>query len=150
MLKLYDWECQACGGTHEGFIDAPKGGVARRSVRQRCPLCGMTAQQHRLMSAPSRYVGEDYVSPRFGGGVAGHDTLGMVVPPHYPELPDGCTMDAFREISSKPEYREIERQRKVIGEQNRAKQKRNQAMKKGWHINLRRKENQLPGDPKDL
>ena len=150
MLKLYDWECQRCGAIQEHAVEVPAKMLAALSMRAGCRRCKTRTTHKRLMSAPAPYVGEKTVNPRFGGGSGARDTLGMVRGPSLPELPDELCktgdVAGIREFFGRPEYKEIERQRKVIAKQNAAKQKRNKAMKAGWHINMRR--DRLPGDPK--
>lgn len=174
MFRLFDWECQVCGFVEEHLAIVPQGEPPPRTIQAACARCRKATIKDRLFPLPAKYLGECECNAVVRGGkydTAGMRKLERL--PELPgeaEHQRRCTEVAAK-ISdpaerrqavlamakegpqaadyaahfNKPEYREVERRRAKTKRENRAKQKRLAALRRGERVNMRR--DKCAGDP---
>jgi hypothetical protein len=87
MLKIYDFECIACGEIAEHCIEVARGSPAPRMLEEYCAECDAVTRLRRLPSLPGKYLGdkvENSYAPRIYGGR--FDTMGYKREPRLPAL----------------------------------------------------------------
>ena len=146
VLKLYDWECAACGNVREGFVYVERGGMPPPGRWLICPKCDGETEHGRLISAPAQYLADKVMAPTVYGGK--YDTCGYRKPPELPQSKDMwrwedrerggqvrrtkvASAEAMMENRLTPEWREAKRDRERVMLENEAKRKRSAELKKG-------------------
>jgi hypothetical protein len=172
--RLYDWQCEDCGSVSERLVTVPHGEAPARSYELECLACADYTDHTRLISPPARYMGEKVHNPMISGGR--FDTTGHRPLPAYPDMAGEAEYNTrlqarlaeapaserravmremgnsapslydYHEHMSKPEVREIAKERKRIASENKQKQKRLAALKRGESVNFKR--DRVAGDPK--
>lgn len=150
--RLSDWLC-GCGHVQEHLAWAKLGRSIPQTIIEHCIVCNTNTLKVRQLSLPARYTGEDSYAPAFNGGR--FDTGGYESHPRpsdldllpYRDLTNKQNLERSQDLVQSPKYKQWKRERSEVVKRNAEKRKRAKAIASGANINLRKKENQLPGDP---
>ena len=176
VYRQYDFSCTGCDAEAPYLVDVPSGELPLKSYDMQCQACGDVCAHERLLSMPAPYMGERNLSPVVHGGkfdtagkapmpgypdMPGEAEYQREAQARLATLPAGASWEdrkaAMRSVDapsthdlvehmSKPECREIAKERKRIDGQNKQKQKRLSAARRGQQVNFRR--DRCAGDPK--
>lgn len=144
MFRNYDWQC-SCGETVQFMVQFPTGDRPVAQLGLWCGTCQAVTVHDRLISLTAPYMGEKMLNPMVSGGK--FDTMGMASLPKIPDaLPSSATWSDYKDRWQSKEWKEFKKETASVKKQNRQKQKRAAAIKRGENINMRTCK--LPGDPK--
>lgn len=146
MFRFYDWDCHACGTTHEALLWVAGGGVPSRTADLLCPACGQHGKHTRIVSMPAKLLSDRPLNPLVRGG--SYDTMGYQEAPALPDHPLGeaATARDWKDHFHSPEWKNAKAEVTEVNRRNKQKRKRAAALKRGENINMR--VDRCVGDPK--